>query len=187
MEEIIKKYLSVGDGSGDGDVYGDVYGSGYGDVYGDGIEKINGQKVYPIDNTPTLIDSVHGNYARGSILNSDLTLSPCYIAKCGDYFAHGETLKEAVEDATEKYAKNQPVEGRIRVFNEKYPDRNKKVPAMELFNWHHILTGSCLMGRKNFCKNRGIDYENEEYTVNEFIALTENAYGGDVIKQLKDK
>ena len=139
-----------------------------------------------VDGMPTLIDSVHGNYARGSILKSDLTLKPCYIAKEGNYFAHGNTLREALADATAKHERHLPVEERMARFNAQYPDREKKIPARELFEWHHKLTGSCLMGRQQWCEDRGIDYEHGEYTVNEFIELTRNAYGGDVIRQLEE-
>ena len=41
------------------------------------------------------------------------------------------------------------------------------------------------MGREQFCKEKGLDID-AEYTVREFISLTENAYGGDTIKQLKE-
>ena len=169
------------DGSGSGDGCGD--GSGYGDGYN--ILAFNGQPVHIIDDVPTLIDSIHADYARGRILRSDLTTVLCYIAKRGNYFAHGETLKEALNDAAEKYELNTPLEDRIRHFNARYPDREKPVPAKELFSWHHILTGSCLMGRKNFCKEHGINLD-KSYTVKFFIDLTSNAYGKEAIRQLKE-
>ncbi len=203
MEELIKSFLTIGYGDGDGygsgygygdgDGYGSGDGYGYGDGYGDGdgdgdgsgVEYLNGQKVYRIDGVSTLIDSVHVNYARGRILRDDLTTSDCFIAKCGNYFAHGDTLKQALTDAREKYEENAPIEERIARFNQQYPDRDVKVPAPELFSWHHILTGSCLMGRKEFCREHNLDYENGSYTVNEFIQLTRNAYGGEIIRQLE--
>ena len=46
-------------------------------------------------------------------------------------------------------------------------------------------TGSCLAGRKAFCEDRGLDYEHGHYTVNEFIRLTRNAYGGEAIEELE--
>ena len=190
MEEKIKRFLhiSFGYGSGSGSGYGSGSGSGDGDGYGDGdgVEAINNQKIYMIDDTPTIITSVHNNYAKGFILNSDLTLSPCYIAKVGNYFAHGETLKQAVKDATAKYEQNLPIEERINRFINQYPSLNISAKASELFDWHNKLTGSCLFGRQEFCRSRGIDYTNGYYTVSEFIDITINAYGGDVIKQLKD-
>ena len=174
-----------GDGYGDGS--GSVSGDGYGDGYGRNIEMLNGQRVYEIDSVPTLIDYVCGRFAKGRILNTDMTTSKCYIAKCGNYFAHGKTLKKAFSDAREKYEEHMPTEERIARFNEKYPDRNVKVPASELFSWHHILTGSCLMGRMQFCREHGLDYENGSYTVNEFISLTRDAYGGEIIRQLEEQ
>jgi hypothetical protein len=172
LDEDIRKFLTVSSGSGDG--------------YGSQIKSINKQKVHIIDGVATLIDSVHGNYAKGRILSDDLTTRPCFIAKCGNYFAHGDTLKQATLDVREKYEENAPVEERIARFNEQYPDRNIKVPASELFSWHHILTGSCLAGREHFCREHNLDWKEGKYTVNEFIELTKDAYGGDVIRQLAD-
>ena len=176
----------LGDGSGSGSGSGSGDGFGYRSDEGSNIEALNGQKVYRIDDMPTLIDSVHGSYAKGRILRSDLTTEDCYIARCGNFFAHGETLRQAQADAREKYEENAPIEERIARFNERFPDRDAKVPASELFSWHHILTGSCLMGRKSFCEQRGLDYVSGQYTVNEFIELTKDAFGGNVIRQLKE-
>ena len=194
MEEIdkIQQFLTVdeygsgsGYGYGSGSGSGSGYGSGYGSGDGDGVESIGGHKVYQVDDTPTLIYGVHGDYAIGGILRSDLTVVACFIAKKGNFFAHGETLHEAFDAVNEKWSENRPLEERIADFNRKYPDRNVKVPASELFSWHHILTGSCMAGRKEFCREHGLDYENGEYTVNEFIGLTRNAYGGEAIRELE--
>ena len=143
--------------SGSGFGYGSCYyydkcdSKGYG-CSSEDIRRFNGQEVYAIDRVCTLITSVHTNYAKGYILESDFTTTPCYIAKCGNYFAHGETLKEAFHYAREKYNENLPVEQRIVNFNKKFPDRDKKVNANKLFYWHHILTGSCLIGRQPFAE-----------------------------------
>ncbi len=180
-----------GDGSGDGNGYdfGAGYGSGdgngYGFDYGTDINMLNGERIYQIDDVPTLIDSVSGNFAKGRILRRDLTMLPCYIAKVGNYFAHGDTLREAMADAQAKYNENRPLEERIADFNREFPDRDVKVDAARLFEWHHVLTGSCLAGRKAFCEDRGLDYEHGHYTVNEFIRLTRNAYGGEAIEELE--
>ena len=178
LEEDIRMFLALSDGSG--------YGSGDGYGSGKNIEAFHGQSVHIIDSVQTLIDKVHGNYAIGRILNSDFTTKPCYIAKCGNYFAHGDTLEDAVCDARSKYEESMSIEERIKLFNEQFPDRDKKVSAKELFVWHHTLTGSCLAGRKHFCEEYGLDYENGEYTVNEFIQLTKDAYNGSIIRQLEE-
>lgn len=177
-----------GDGDGDGSGYG--CGSGYGNGDGDGsgdnsyIKSINGNTVYPVDDVPTLIDHVHGNIARGHVLLSDLTLIPCYVVKSGDLFAHGETLQEAMRALNEKLFEDMPVEERIKAFLKAFPS-DGKYPVKAFFDWHNRLTGSCEMGRKVFAREHKIDIEHGEMTVNEFIRLTRNAYGGEVIRELE--
>ena len=173
-----------GYGSGYGDGYGDGSGYGYGDGSGDGIKTINGNAVHMIDKVPTLIDHVHGNIAKGRILSSDLTLNPCYVAKSGDLFAHGETLREAMQALNEKLFEDMPVEERIEAFLKAFPG-DGKYPVKAFFDWHNRLTGSCEMGRKAFAQEHEIDVENGEMTVDEFIRLTRNAYGGEVIRELE--
>ena len=199
---LIEQFLAVsgpvfgyGSGYGDGSGYGKGFsahsGAGSGDGYGagsvdgSGITSLNGERVYQIDGVATMIDRVHGNYAKGRILQSDLTTRPCYVARVGNYFAHGDTLRQAMDDAQAKYDEHLPLEERIAAFNAEFPDRNVKVDAARLFQWHHRLTGSCLMGRKQFCEERGLDYEHGHYTVNEFIALTRNSYGKEAIVELE--
>ncbi len=172
-----------GSGFGDGDGSGDGSGSGYGD--GSGIKSFNGQRVYIIDGVQTLIEEAHGNVAKGHILQSDLILTPCFIAKQGNLFAHGETLHKAHEALQIKLFEQYPEEVRIAKFKEQYPDFDKKIPAMELFEWHNRLTGSCEMGRRSFARDHNIDLDKDEFTVNEFIMLTENSYGGATIKKLR--
>lgn len=72
----------------------------------------------------------------------------------------------------------------IQQFIEKF-NKNKKYKGSTFYTWHHILTGSCEMGRNNFIKNHDINL-NKMYSVKEFIELTENDYGGEIIKQLKE-
>ena len=187
METIdkIKAFLKVNEypcGYGYGDGYG--YGSGNGDGYGN-IKSLNGQPVYIIDETQTIITQVVGQHAKGFILGSDLTMTPCYIAKCGNYFAHGETLRDALEDALSKYEQDLPVEERIANFNSTFSDNDKPVKVSLLYVWHNRLTGSCAMGRQVFAKEHGIDISADSMTVSEFVRLTENSYRGDVIKLLK--
>lgn len=76
-------------GSGHGSVFGNGDGCGFmfsganGHGHGNstGIKELNGDKVHIIDDMQTIITSVHDNIAQGFIINSDLTLQPCYIVK----------------------------------------------------------------------------------------------------------
>ena len=175
-----------GDGSGSGYGSGDGSGSGYGYGYGygDGIKSINGNSIYVVDNIPTIITNVKGNIAKGFILQSDLSLTPCFIAKENNQFSHGNTLHEAFESLGEKLYDDSTEEERILKFKEHFSDFSKKYSAKDLFIWHHVLTGSCKAGREAFCKDKGIDVDNDRFTVYEFIELTKNSYGGEIIRKL---
>ena len=177
-----------GDGSGSGDGYGSGSGDGDGDGsgYGYGLQALDGQHVHLIDGVQTVIASVTGNYARGFLVQKDLTLKPCYIARHGNFFAHGETLKEAVRDAVAKWTKNRPLEERLADFCKQFPTSETTAKCSVFYDWHSILTGSCRMGRDQFVKEHGLDME-QEYTVEYFLKITRNAYGGDVIRQLEER
>ena len=99
-------------------------------------------------------------------------------------FAHGDDLQKAFQALRDKEFGRISKEKRIDIFiNEHRP--NVKYSASSFFNWHHRLTGSCEAGRKAFCINHGIDIDHDEYTVDEFIALTRDDYGCDVIRELE--
>ena len=198
LQDKIRVFLSLDDGDGDGYGsgygygygsgsgygYGSGYGSGDGYGYGYGIGQINGMTIYRIDDTPTIITSVKGNAAKGFILQSDLSLTPCYVVKGNNLFAHGNNLHEAMEALTDKMFDDMPEEERIAAFIKAHPDKDKAYPNQDLFDWHHRLTGSCMAGRNAFVKDRGLTLDGET-TVEEFIKLTENAYGGSTIKALR--
>ena len=177
----------LGNGSGSG--YGD--GSGDGDGYGygpdSGIKSINGRDVYFVDNVRTVIEHVHGNYAVGYVLENNVNLVPCYIAKGEGCFAHGETLRKAYNALKAKIEGNKPVDERIADFIAEFPDVDAKVDAARLYNWHHALTGSCEMGRRVFCEEHGVDYQHGTYSVREFIGICKDAYGSDTIRKLSEK
>ena len=179
-----------GNGSGDGSGYGNGSGYGYGDGYssgyGDGIKSINGETIYIIDCVPTLIDHVKGNFAKGRILKDDFTFERCYVAKQDGYFAHGKTLREAMEALRDKIFEDMPEEDRIAEFIKAHK-WGEKYSAVDFYDWLHRLTGSCDMGRREFATSHGFKVtEDELLTVKEFIDLTKNSYGADVIRRLEE-
>ena len=196
-------------GSGYGDGYGDGYGSGSGYGYGDGsgngngggsgngygdgsgsgcgyapILEHNGNKVWNIDGISTVITQLRGNVAKGYILREDLTTKPCYVAKHGDHFAHGDTIREAVEDAGLKYLRSRDVEANIAEFKARFKP-GKKYAGHEFYRWHWVLTGSCRAGRKLFIEEKSIRLD-DEYTVQEFLNLCRDRYGWNIIKLIKE-
>ena len=170
-----------GDGDGDGDGYGDGTGNGFGV---DGILQFNGCRVFVVDGIQTAINKVIGNFAKGFMINEDLTTETCYIAKRENTFAHGKTIHEAHEALMEKLLEEMPVEERLENFLKEFSG-NKKFKVIEFYKWHHILTGSCKFGRDQFAKEHSIDLENDEFTVKEFVELTKNSYGGEIIKEIE--
>ena len=174
-----------GSGSGYGFGSGDGYGSGSGSGDGYGIKSMNNMKIHIIDGIPTIISKLKNNIAKGFILQQDLALIPCYVIKSGNCFAHGETIHKARESLEIKLFQNMNVDEKIELFIKNF-NFNEQYPAKEFYDWHNKLTGSCEMGRTIFCKNNGIDIEKDNMTVKEFIELTEDDFGGSVIKKIKE-
>lgn len=172
-----------GDGNsyGNGGGYGDGDGSGYGHGYG--IKEINGHTVYNVDDIKTIITSIRGNIAQGFILEKNTKLVPCYIVKENNKFAHGNTLHDAFMSLQEKLYDNSTEKDRIEAFKRKFPSYDTKYNNRDLFVYHHVLTGSCRMGRESFVSSNGLSLDGKT-TVREFVKLTKNAYGGDIVKKL---
>ena len=175
--------MSISSGYGYG--YGSGYGSGYGDGYGSGLKAIGQRPINIIDGVPTIIESLRGNVAKGYIVKGDLTLEPCYIVKQNNKFAHGADLHSAMEALREKLFEGMSEEERIEEFFKTF-QWGINYPNEEFFIWHNRLTGSCEMGRRTFAADHGVDLSGT-MTVEAFIALTRDAYGGDIIKQLEQK
>ena len=195
LENKIKKFLAIdvgscsgdgfgfGFGSGSGDGFGSGDGDGFGSGDGDGIKVFNGDKVYLVDDMQTIFISIRGNVAKGYILQSDLQLKPCFIVKENNKYAHGDTLRDAFTSLQEKLYDDSTEEERIEAFEKKFPEYDVKYDNRDLFTYHHVLTGSCRMGRETFVSNRGLSLDGKT-SVREFVELTQNAYGGDIIKKL---
>ena len=177
-------------GRGHGAVYNEDYkfepstnGYGCGNSYGCGLKSINGHAVHIIDNTLTIITSVHNNIAKGFVVRTDLQLIPCYIVRDGDMFAHGETLRNAFDSLQEKLYNDSTEEERIEAFKKKFPEYDVKYSNRDLFIYHHVLTGSCKIGRETFVANRGLSLDGET-SIREFVELTKDSYGSEIIKRL---
>lgn len=165
--------------------YGYSDGSGIGRGSDFGVKDINGNIVYIIDDIPTIITSVRNNIAKGFIVKSYLQFEPCYIVKENNQFAHGDTLKDAFMSLQEKLYDYSTEEERIEAFKKQFPEYDVKYNNRDLFVYHHVLTGSCRMGREAFISNKGLSLDGKT-SVREFVKLTQDAYGGDIIKKLPE-
>ena len=164
---------------------GSVYCTGSGKGYGYGIKEINGKEIYMVDDIPTIFKSIRNNIAKGFIVKSDLQFEPCYIVKENNQFAHGDTLKDAYMSLQEKLYDYSTEEERIEAFKKQFPEYDVKYDNKDLFVYHHVLTGSCRMGREAFMSNKGLSLDGNT-SVREFVKLTQDAYGGDIIKKLPE-
>lgn len=149
------------------------------------ITRYNGEPVYYIDGMPTVIRSVHGDLAHGYTVGEDLTTAECYVARGRGYFAHGHTVKEAVECLERKIVGGMDTEGKVAEFVKKF-DKDGTYPAREFYEWHGLLTGSCTFGRDSFAKDHNVDLDGK-MTTKEFLRLTKDAFGGDVIRSVIER
>ena len=161
-----------GYGNGDSAGHGNEYGSGYGhSIYIPGVEALisyNGHKSYIIDEVPTIIYSVCSNIAKGAIIGNDLTLKECYIAKEGNCFAHGKTIKKARKDLLYKILDRDKSEFETLTLD-------SKLSLKDAIQCYRVITGACSQGVKNFCDSIELK---ENYTIREIINLTSEAYNG---------
>ena len=171
MEDVkIREFLAVSSGDG------------YGYGYGYGLKSINKMQGHIIDGVQTIITSVRGNVAKGYLVMSDLSLVETFVVKQGNIFAHGANLHEAQQALRDKLFEDMSEEERIAAFVAEH-EWDKAYPAQNFFDWHHRLTGSCLMGRRAFVSDHDLSMD-RKYTVDEFISLTKDAHGGDVIRKI---
>ena len=81
--------------------------------------------------------------------------------------------------------KNTSIKERIKKFVEVFGSLDSEHAGKEYYNWHNILTGSCQMGRDKFCEAHDIDLS-KKYTVKYFLDITENSYGSNIIKLVRE-
>ena len=170
------------DASGCGS-YGGSYSGSYSGVFR--IKSYVRNPVHYIDDIPTIIQSIRGNVAKCLVLKSDLTTTPCFVVKVGNSFAHGKTIKEAFLDAQAKHFDSMSEYERLQAFVDAH-EWGLEYPEKDFYDWHNKLTGSCKMGRDMFAKEHGLENLDGKHTVEWFVALTKDAYGGEIIKKIPD-
>lgn len=183
------RYTS-GDGSGDAigfsnkNVYNYEYG--YDFFFGAGIESINGMKVVNIDGIPTAISIIKGQVAKGYIVFHDFSLEKTFVVKAGNYYGHGETIREARQYALGKMYANMDTDAVIDEFVSMF-DKDTEYDVGYFYEWHNRLTQSCKQGLDQFAKQHNINLEYDRMTTEEFIDLTKDSFGGEIIKKVAER
>ena len=99
--------------------------------------------------------------------DGEITGEKFYVASKGKDNAHGETIKEAIEELLFKTGERDVSEFK------NIPLSTKKTPE-EWAVIYRICTGACRYGTKSFMKSRKLK---KAYTLEEILRETEGAYG----------
>jgi hypothetical protein len=103
------------------------------------------------------------------------TDNPCYLAVRERQFAHGDTVKQAVNDLKYKLdAGRETAKLAKAVKKSGYITREQ----------YHLLTGACNAGIAQFCEENNI--KGQRLSVKRALALTANAYGGETLRKLME-
>ena len=102
--------------------------------------------------------------------------SRAYVASRGNHTAHGDTIREAVEDVTFKYLRDTVDTCEIIAEVKK----TQQVTRSQ----YRVLTGACRQGIQRFMDEHQISAETESLPLRQVLDLTANAYGGDKMREL---
>ena len=100
-----------------------------------------------------------------------------YIVKEKDLSAHGETLKEAMDDLVYKKTQNEEIENIVSEIK-----KTGKVNRAQ----YRAITGACQYGTNKFCKEHNIQ-DLEEISLEELRKILINDYGAEKFWNLIDK
>jgi len=120
---------------------------------------VKGQKSkgdFTIYNTEYLVGSTN-----------TLNIAKCIIAEKGGYFAHGSTIKEAIEDVNFKYLQ--------KTLDVKQLVKDIKDCGYITSNDYRLLTGACRLGVNNFMKLNSIT--DDKLPIDKAKKLVEGHYG----------
>ena len=134
-----------------------------------------------IDGLPMLLDSkkqkgefeiVQARYFGGGPLNK---LKKCYIATRGEFHAHGDSIKEAINDVNFKFLQE-------NLDTKKLVKEIKQKQTVNI-NEYRLLTGACSAGVNAFIANRGLQ-DKDKLPLSEVLSITQGHYGGSRMQEL---
>ncbi|WIL01335.1 ribonuclease inhibitor [Riemerella phage vB_RanS_CRP6] len=134
---------------------------------------IGNHKISMIDGIATIIRKKKKvddfNVFEGSFFN---TKRKCYVAQKDSFFAHGDTIREAVEDVNFKFLQeNANVDDIVTEIL-----KTQKITVSQF----RLITGACKAGCENFLKSNGI--KTTEMSLDKALTILEGQYGWDKIK-----
>ncbi|WP_448607207.1 leucine-rich repeat domain-containing protein [Paenimyroides ceti] len=136
---------------------------------------IQGNKnIQMIDGIATIIRSKRKRdifqIYQGSIFNTN---ENCFVAKRDNYYAHGKTIKDAIEDVNFKFLQeNLEVKDLVKEI------KQKKLISVSEFR---LITGACKMGCESFMSQKGLT--ETTYPLDKAIELLQGQFGWSKIKE----
>ena len=118
------------------------------------------------------IQIIKARYFGGGELTS---LKKCYIAQKGEYSAHGETIKAAINDVVFKHMQD-------NLDVSKLVAEIKKRGTVTR-NDYRLLTGACRAGIAHFLESKGLA-DVESLPLEEVLRITKGAFGGERLSEL---
>ena len=97
----------------------------------------------------------------------------CFVANKGDYWAHADTVRQAVEDVNFKFLQEN--------FNVEEIVKEIKESKMISVNQFRLLTGACSGGCSNFMAQRNLT--KTEYPLQEALGLLRGQFGWEKIQR----
>jgi acyl-[acyl carrier protein]--UDP-N-acetylglucosamine O-acyltransferase len=128
--------------------------------------------LFVIESTKVKGDTtIYKGYNCKNVKDNVITKDECYVAKQGTFYAHGKTIKKAVEDL------------QFKVISEKLKKEPINKDTIIDVKYYRLVTGACEMGVQSFIKGNGLK---ESYTASELLPILEqsNAYGLSKFKEL---
>jgi len=123
--------------------------------------------------------TIHTGYNAVRIVNGLFEQSKCYVAGQGEYYAHGETAKKAIQDL------------RFKITAKKLKKDPIKEDTIITIQYYRIVTGACEFGVKSWIDSNFTDKEKTNILKNgisakELLPILQksNAYGFDKFKSL---
>ena len=101
-------------------------------------------------------------------------MTSCYVAQVGEYYAHGETIPQALSDARFKH-----MQATMDVSSVVQEIKKAGHFTRETFR---LLTGACFFGTEQFLKDRGLS-EKETLPIAETLRVTRGAYGWHILQE----
>lgn len=128
--------------------------------------------LFVIESTKVKGDTtIYKGYNIKNVKDNVITKEECYVAEQGVYYAHGKTIKKAVEDVN------------FKTISEKLKKEPINKDTVIDMNYYRLITGACEMGVQSFIKGNGLK---ESYKASELLPILEqsNAYGLSKFKEL---